>query len=110
MTRVSSTGEAAPRCAAFLLIRFLLRKLVVAIAAGKLRPDPEVSAKNGARREPYLRALTVDLHQSQRLGEHRNTRSLLVGAATTFLLRLVATCGPGDEGEPVETVMLPEED
>jgi hypothetical protein len=29
---------------------------------------------------------------------------------TPPLVRLKATCGPGDSGEPVVTVMLPEED
>jgi hypothetical protein len=29
---------------------------------------------------------------------------------TPPLVRLKAVCGPGDDGEPVVTVMLPEED
>jgi hypothetical protein len=42
-----------------------------------------------------------------RFGVHvRNDNS----ESTPPLVRLKAVCGPGDQGEPVLTVMLPEED
>jgi hypothetical protein len=57
-----------------------------------------------------LRALSVELHQPQRLCEHRNILTLLAGAATIVMLRLAAPSGPGDEGEAVVMVMMPDED
>lgn len=64
-------------------------------------------------------AIRADIHRSYVTGDHRPGNTIRFGVhvrndnrSRRFppLVQLKSVCGPGDNGEPVITIMLPEED